>query len=108
MADLHPGTIHHDTHHGAQQTGRGYLDKRKGNSITACYYGDGVTHESIKPLTDHLAALPDHELLQLFEALEVGAGALEYSDCQEEKLVKDFLLAMWRVTRWRTITKETA
>lgn len=64
-----------------------------------------MTHESIKPLTDYLAALPDHELLQLFEALEVGAGALEYSDCQEEKLVKDFLLAMWRVTRWRTITK---
>ena len=51
-------------------------------------------------------ALPDHELLQLFEALEVGVGALEFSDCQEEKLVKDFLLVMWRVTMWRTITKE--
>lgn len=66
-----------------------------------------MTIESIKPLTDHLAALPDHKLLQLFEAVEVGVSALEYKDCDEELLVKDFMMCMWRVTRWRQIGKDT-
>ena len=82
------------------------MGQREDDTATDGYCGAGVTVESVKPITDYLSALPQHELLQLFEALDTGVSALEFSDCNEEKLVKDFLLTMWRVTRWRMIAKE--
>lgn len=108
MVSVYCRTLHNDAHNGAQQGYSGDMGKRATDTATDGHNGAGMTAESVKPITDYLAALPEHELLQLFEALDTGVDALEFNDCNEEKLVKDFLLTMWRVTRWRMIAKEDA
>jgi len=57
--------------------------------------------EGLKILLRFFTCLPHHDLVRLFDMVELGMNELKYETCDEEELAEHFLTSFWLATKRR-------